>query len=145
MINKTDQTKSFNKKNNAGRHNDYFTSLNALMKERGPGHPVLVLDLDILDHNIEELKMKINDLARFRLVVKSLPCVDLIRHVLERTRTNKLMVFHRPFLNLVVNTFPNSDILLGKPLPVQAVNTFYRVKDASRPTSGSHVHCHASP
>jgi D-serine deaminase-like pyridoxal phosphate-dependent protein len=125
------------KMKDAGRHNPYYTSLNALMKERGPGHPVLILDLDILDHNIEELKMKINDLARFRLVVKSLPCVDLIRHILERTRTNKLMVFHRPFLNLVVNTFPNSDILLGKPLPVQAVNTFYRVKDASRPTSGT--------
>jgi D-serine deaminase-like pyridoxal phosphate-dependent protein len=47
------------------------------------------------------------------------------------------MVFHRPFLNLAVNAFPESDILLGKPLPVQAVDTFYRVKDASRPSSGT--------
>ena len=119
-----------------GRHNDYFTSLNKLMKEKGPGHPVLVLDLDILDRNIEKLKGQISDLSRFRLVVKSLPCLKLIRHILDNTRTQKLMVFHRPFLNLVVNAFPESDILLGKPLPVQAVETFYRIKDASRPLPG---------
>jgi len=120
-----------------GRHNDYFTGLNALMKEKGPGHPVLVLDLDILDRNIEKMKMQIGDLERFRLVVKSLPCLDLIRHVLSRTRTSKLMVFHRPFLNLAINAFPESDILLGKPLPMQAMETFYRVKDASRPLPGT--------
>ena len=121
----------------AGRHNDYFTGLNALMRQKGPGHPVLVLDLDLLDHNIEKLKMQINDLSRFRLVIKSLPCMNLIHHILENTRTSKLMVFHRPFLNQAVSAFPESDILLGKPLPVQALETFYRVKDASRPSSGS--------
>jgi len=118
-------------------HNDYFTGLNALMKQKGPGQPVLVLDLDILDRNIEKLKMQIGDLSRFRLVVKSLPCKNLIHHILENTRTNKLMVFHRPFLNLAVNAFPESDILLGKPLPVQALETYYRVKDASPPSSGN--------
>ena len=125
------------KKKHTAHHNEYFTSLNALMKAKGPGHPVLVLDLDILDRNIEVLKVQIGELARFRLVVKSLPCTNLIRHVLECTRTSKLMVFHRPFLNLAINAFPESDILLGKPLPVQAVDTFYRVKDASRPSSGT--------
>jgi len=125
------------KNKHAGRHNDYFMGLNALLKEKGPGHPVLVLDLDILDRNIEKLKIQINDPSRFRLVVKSLPCMDLIRHILSRTRTKKLMVFHRPFLNLAVNAFPESDILLGKPLPVQALDTYYRVKDASRPMSGA--------
>lgn len=122
---------------NAARHNDYFTGLNALMKEKGPGHPLLVLDLDILERNIEKLKMHIGDLSRFRLVVKSLPCMNLIRHILENTRTKKLMVFHRPFLNLVADAFPESDILLGKPLPVQALASFYRVRDTSRSWSGS--------
>jgi len=129
MIRKTSET--------AGRHNDYFAGLNALMKQKGPGHPVLVLDLDILDRNIETLKMQISDLSRFRLVVKSLPCMHIIRHILENTRTSKLMVFHRPFLNLAVKVFPKSDILLGKPLPVQALETYYRVKDASPPSSRS--------
>jgi len=96
------------KNKHTGRHNDYFMGLNALLKEKGPGHPVLVLDLDILDRNIEKLKIQINDPSRFRLVVKSLPCMDLIRHILSRTRTKKLMVFHRPFLNLAVNAFLKS-------------------------------------
>jgi len=125
------------KMKDAAKHNDYFTGLNALMKEKGPGHPVLVLDLDILDRNVEKLKIQISDLSRFRLVVKSLPCMNLIHHILENTRTNKLMVFHRPFLNRAVNAFPESDILLGKPLPVQALETFYRVKDESRPSAGN--------
>lgn len=115
MIRKTSET--------ADRHNDYFTDLNALLKEKGPGHPVLVLDLDILDRNIEKLKMQIGDVSRFRLVVKPLPSPNLIRHILENTRTDKLMVFHRPFLNLAVGAFPDSDILLGKPLPVRALES----------------------
>lgn len=125
------------KEKRAGSHSDYFANLNALIKEKGPGHPVLVLDLDILDRNIDVMKIQIGDLSRFRLVVKSLPCMHLIRHVLDRTHTHKLMVFHQPFLNLAAKAFPDSDILLGKPFPVQAVNTFYRVKNASPPTSGA--------
>lgn len=34
---------------NCGEHNDYFSMLNALLKKDGPGHAVIVLDLDILD------------------------------------------------------------------------------------------------
>ena len=37
-----------------------------------------------------------------------------------------MMVFHQPFLNAVAQAFPNSDVLLGKPMPVAAVETFYR-------------------
>ena len=111
-----------------GRHNPYFQRLNALMRERGPGHPVLVLDLDILDSNIDELKNRMGDMERFRLVVKSLPSPELIRYILGKTRTGKLMVFHRPFLNLAAAEFTEADILLGKPLPIQAFRTFFRVR-----------------
>jgi D-serine deaminase-like pyridoxal phosphate-dependent protein len=68
-------------------------------------------------------------------VVKSLPCLELIRHVLEQTLTARLMVFHRPFLNLAAAEFPEADILLGKPLPVQAFRTFFKVKSAASPTA----------
>ena len=115
------------KKRNAdqSRHDAYFSDLNALMREKGPGHPVLVLDLDILDKNLEALRNGLGALDRFRLVVKSLPSQKLISYIMAHTRTRKLMVFHRPFLNLALASFPDADILLGKPMPLQALNTFY--------------------
>ena len=79
----------------SGAHNAYFSSLNALLREKGPGHPVIVLDLDVLDENISLLTKKIRAPKSFRLVVKSLPCVELVRHVFEKARTRKAMVFHR--------------------------------------------------
>ena len=35
------------------------------------------------------------------------------------------MVFHQPFLNLIANELPNTDVLLGKPMPVAAAARFY--------------------
>ena len=124
-----------NKQESTGRHDAYFAQLNQLMREKGPGHPVLVLDLDLLDHNIDEMKTAIGDPSRFRLVVKSLPSEDLVRYILERTKTRKLMVFHRPFLNFVNTIFPDTDILLGKPFPVQAFKTFFREQGESYPVA----------
>jgi D-serine deaminase-like pyridoxal phosphate-dependent protein len=122
-----------NLESNRGVHNEYFSKLNALLKKDGPGHAVIVLDLDILDKNLGELKNTIGDLERFRVVVKSLPSINLIRYILEQTQTRKAMVFHRPFLNLIAEEFPEADVLLGKPFPVQAARTFYReLKETSR-------------
>ena len=110
----------------AGTHSEYFSRLNELLKEKGSGHPVIVLDLDTLDRNISELQKKITTPKTFRVVVKSLPCLKLIDHVFEKAQTRQAMVFHRPFLNLMAREFPDVDILLGKPLPVQAARVFYR-------------------
>ena len=107
-------------------HNAYFSSLNELLREKGPGHPVIVLDLDVLDENIGLLIKKIPAPKSFRVVVKSLPCVELVRHVFVKARTRKAMVFHRPFLNLMAREFPETEILLGKPFPVQSARVFYR-------------------
>ena len=117
----------------SGGHNEYFSKLNALLKKDGPGHPVIVLDLDILDQNLQELNSNMADPDRFRVVVKSLPSIDLIRYIFKQTKTRKAMVFHRPFLNLVAEEFPETDVLLGKPFPVQAARMFYgRLRDTSR-------------
>ena len=110
----------------SGAHNAYFSMLNALLRENGSGHPVIVLDLDTLDQNISVLKKKITAPKSFRVVVKSLPCIELIRHVFEIAQTRKAMVFHRPFLNLIAREFPDADVLLGKPFPMQAARVFYR-------------------
>ena len=35
------------------------------------------------------------------------------------------MLFHQPFINQVATAFPDTDILLGKPMPVGAAANFY--------------------
>jgi len=107
-------------------YNRYFRHLNDVLRKTGDGRPRLLLDLDILDRNIERLMAVKNPKATYRLVEKSLPCPDLIAYVLAKTGSDRLMSFHLPFLQQDTRRFANADILLGKPLPAQAVFTFYR-------------------
>lgn len=110
-------------------HDDYFGALNALLRAQGPGRPLLVLDLDRLDRNIARLKAGIATGKHYRVVAKSLPSVPLIRHVLDATGSRRVMSFHQPFINALARDIPDADILLGKPMPVQAAATFYRQLD----------------
>ncbi|MEQ9450769.1 MAG: alanine racemase [Pseudomonadales bacterium] len=107
-------------------HDKYFIHLNQLLKSQGPGRPVMLLDRQRIDHNIDRIKKSVGNKKRYRVVVKSLPSVPLLEHVMQRADTNALMVFHQPFLNEVATAFPSSDVLLGKPMPVQAARTFYQ-------------------
>ncbi len=106
-------------------HNEYFSQLNDLLKRDGPGHPVMVVDLDRMDHNIDRLAASVGPDRTWRVVVKSLPSVELLRHVMTRAGTNSLMLFHQPFLSEVATAFPDADVLFGKPMPVQAAASFY--------------------
>ncbi len=107
-------------------HDSYFSRLNAMLKEQGPGHPVMLIDIDRMNHNIDAIAGSVGKEKTYRAVVKSLPSVDLLRHVMSRAKTQALMVFHQPFLNAVADNFPDADALLGKPMPVAAAYTFYR-------------------
>jgi len=107
-------------------YGDYFSMLNEELKQHGPGHPLLVLDIDRLDQNIRTLKDHIGDDSRYRVVAKSLPSVNLIRRIFEQTGTNKLMVFHQPHINLLAEELPQVHMLLGKPMPINAVHVFYQ-------------------
>ena len=107
-------------------HDAYFSALNALLKRDGPGRPVMLIDVDRMNHNIDVLAASVGPDKTYRVVVKSLPSVDLLSRVMQRARTDALMVFHQPFLNAAANAFPASDVLLGKPMPVDAAETFYR-------------------
>jgi len=106
-------------------YDDYFSALNDELRANGPGLPVLVLDLDRLDHNIEVLKQHIRPPKAYRVVCKSLPSIDLIRYIMAKAGTNRVMVFHQPFINILASQFPGSDLLLGKPMPVRAASAFY--------------------
>jgi D-serine deaminase-like pyridoxal phosphate-dependent protein len=106
-------------------HDTYFSALNELLKREGPGHPVLLVDRARMLRNVDALARSVGPEKTWRVVVKSLPSVPLLRAVLERAGTRALMVFHQPFLNVVAREFPDADVLLGKPMPVQAVRRFY--------------------
>lgn len=106
-------------------HDPYFSALNDLLRRDGPGHPVMVIDLARMNRNVDRLAASVGAEKTYRVVVKSLPSVPLLRHVMQRASTNALMVFHRPFLNEVATQFPESDVLIGKPLPVHAMQLFY--------------------
>jgi len=105
----------------------YFQQLNQVLKNYKRAIPCLLIDLEKLDHNISTLQTSLNPNADFRIVVKSLPCVELIEYVMKQAQTQKLMVFHQPFLtDLVTRLDSNANILLGKPMPIQTASYFYK-------------------
>lgn len=115
-------------------HDAYFAALNELLKREGPGRPVLIIDRARMNHNIDLLSRSVGPDRTYRVVVKSLPSIELLDHVMKRAGTRALMVFHQPFLNQIAESFPDSDVLLGKPLPVPAARIFY--DRLARSTSG---------
>jgi len=106
-------------------YSPYFVALNEELKKNSTGTPVLVIDLDLLDKNIDTLKHFIQAPKTYRVVDKSLPSLGLIEYIFQKTGTKKVMCFHQPFLNLWAKQKPDVDLLLGKPMPIDAVATFY--------------------
>lgn len=107
-------------------HDRYFADLQALLQRDGPGTACLILDLDRLNHNLIALRKNMPASKRYRLVSKSLPCPDLIEQVLTTMHSRRVMCFHQPFANRLARDFPDSDLLFGKPIPVQAAERFYQ-------------------
>lgn len=112
-------------RDDGGGYDPYFRALNELLKQQGPAKPVLVLDLDRLDHNIAVLRQSIRPPKQFRVVDKSLPSIQLVHYIFEKAGTNRVMSFHQPFLNQVADQLKGSQILLGKPMPVRSAERFY--------------------
>lgn len=104
----------------------YFKTLNKELKNYQRAIPCLLIDLDVLDENIAEALSNFRKDASLRVVVKSLPSVQLIEYILEKTHSSKLMVFHQPFLtDLVARLGNKADVLLGKPMPIKTAEYFY--------------------
>lgn len=111
-------------------HDAYFAALNHLLKAQGYGRPTLLIDLDRLERNAARLQASIAAGKQLRLVAKSLPSLPLLQWLQQRTGSTRVMSFHQPFLNALAAALPATDILLGKPMPVRAAETFYRRLDA---------------
>ena len=104
----------------------YFEHLNKTLKNYQRAIPCLLIDLDRIDENIAILKKNLSTNTDFRVVVKSLPSMELIQYVMQQAATEKLMVFHQPFLtDLAGSLTEHADILLGKPMPIKTAQYFY--------------------
>lgn len=113
-------------KNKGAAYSPFFEGLNKTLKNHKKSIPFLVIDLDALDHNLLEVQKLIRKDVNFRIVVKSLPSNGLLQYAMGKLKTNKLMVFHEPFLTDLANHKNKSyDILLGKPMPVNTASYFY--------------------
>lgn len=104
----------------------YFNQLNNSLKKYKSAIPYLIIDLDRFDDNIKMLKGQIKPDTQYRIVVKSLPSIPLVKYVMAKSQTSNLMVFHQPFLTqLAAHCDSKVDILLGKPMPIQTAQYFY--------------------
>jgi D-serine deaminase-like pyridoxal phosphate-dependent protein len=111
----------------AGGHDAYFAGLQAALKRAGVAQPTLVIDRPRLDANIAAVRGALapTPLA-LRVVTKSLPSPRLLEAVLSATGATGLMVFNGVMLDEMVAFRPDSDVLLGRPLPAAAVADFVR-------------------
>jgi D-serine deaminase-like pyridoxal phosphate-dependent protein len=87
---------------------------------------VLVLDRARMHRNAVRMRALFGPGQRLRLVEKSLPVPRMLDELMQLTGTRALMVFHEPQLLQTARAFPDTDLLLGKPLPVAAARHFYR-------------------
>jgi D-serine deaminase-like pyridoxal phosphate-dependent protein len=107
-------------------YDEYFRALSEELKKNGPMRPCMLIDLDRMDRNLDLVTQTLRRGGKhYRIVEKSLPSHSLIRYVAERSGTKRLMSFHQPFLNIDAETFPDFDVLMGKPLPVHSASLFY--------------------
>lgn len=109
-----------------GPHNAYFRALSDAAVQHDRFRPLLIVDQQRLMANLDTLTQRLAGQYQYRIVAKSLPSVELLEAIMARAGTNRLMVFHQPFLNRVAQRLPQADVLLGKPMPVQAARQFYR-------------------
>ncbi len=104
-----------------------FKLLNQTLRKYDRAIPMLLIDLDALDENIQQTQALLAPNMDFRIVVKSLPNQQLIDYIMDKMGTKKLMAFHQPILS-TISTYADkqTDILLGKPMPIQTVDYYYK-------------------
>ncbi|MCH7330700.1 alanine racemase [Acinetobacter modestus] len=105
----------------------YFKQLNLDLKKQGIATPQLIIDAAALKQNIQHVQIRLAHAKHLqaRLVVKSLASLDLLKLLSEQINTQRFMVFHQPHIISILENFAEADILLGKPMPAQAVHQFF--------------------
>ena len=117
---------------NGAPYEPYFSALNQALKTAGIATPTMVIDRERLHANAGHVQAHVQGRLQLRLVNKSLPCLSLLDELAKLTGTSRQMAFNLPYLQLLTQQRPHTQVLLGKPLPVAAAARFY----AAAPTSG---------
>lgn len=108
-----------------GEHSLYFQSMGTALDSANISGPTMVVDKAKMLANIATLKSNIGGRYDYRIVAKSLPSVQMLETIMHASDSNRLMLFHQPFLSQVANELPHADVLMGKPMPVTAAANFY--------------------
>ncbi|MFW5861500.1 MAG: alanine racemase [Spirochaetota bacterium] len=126
---------------NGSEYDPYFSRMNLLLKAEQVPSPIIIIDMNRLDENINQVKNNIHPPQQFRLVTKSIPSLYIIRYILGKTGTRRLMAFHHPYISIYLQELGyDLDILLGKPVPVNAARkVFERTGYAHRKETASAV------
>lgn len=110
----------------SGGHDAYFQKVSHALTAAGLAQPTLVIDRARLDDNIAAVKANLAGSGLgVRVVVKSLPAMDLIEHVAAGLGTQRFMVFNGAMLGEMRHRRPDGDLLLGKPLPAVQISQYY--------------------
>ncbi len=99
-------------------HDAFFTRLSKALRDAGLTQPTLVIDRERLHANATQVRANLAPRLALRLVNKSLPSLPLLDEVARLTGTQRQMVFNLPYLRLLAEQRPDSDVLLGKPFTV---------------------------
>lgn len=111
-------------------HDAYFARMAQAVRTAGIATPTLIIDQQRLLANAQTIERNIAGKIALRLVAKSLPCLGLLDAMMARLKTRRLMVFNLPQLLQLANERPDTDLLLGKPMPIAACAQFYRALKA---------------
>ena len=109
----------------SGPRKPYFLNMQKALKAANIAQPTLVIDRSRLNANIDQLMSDLPNGMGYRIVAKSLPSLDLIKHVRARSGTDRLMTFNLPMLLALSQAMPDASQLLGKPMPAQAVKNYF--------------------
>lgn len=109
----------------------YFAQISMDLDDAGIGTPVVFLDMDRVDSNIDAIVAGIPATSRYRIVEKSLPSLDLLSYVSERSHSTKFLVLHLPFLAPLLGAFPTAEVLVGKTHLTSAVESFFAAQPST--------------
>lgn len=103
-------------------HDAFFTRLSKALRNAGLTQPTLVIERERLHANARQVRANLDRGLALRLVNKSLPSLPLLDEVARLTGTQRQMVFNLPYLRLLAEQRPDSDVLLGKPFTAAAAS-----------------------
>jgi D-serine deaminase-like pyridoxal phosphate-dependent protein len=110
----------------SGGHDAYFQGLSRALAEAKLVQPTLIVDRARLHQNISAVRDTLaGKNLPVRVVVKSLPAIDLIEEVASGLATDRFMVFNAEMLAEMRRRRPDGDLLLGKPMPAAVAEAYY--------------------